>query len=136
MEYFEQIKSKRRRNIIIIIVLILTIIAYLTFVRGTYATSDVIIVKHLEVGDGQLDIRGNTMNSSMGFSGYKYTIVDKKLYLQLRYSLVSKINPTGEYKISINDEEMNSVNRIFIQGKEKDDYKLAWMRGRQGGKNE
>jgi hypothetical protein len=113
---------------IIVFILIILITGYIFFIHGTYVTTKVIGTTQINVEDNELIITGNTSESATGFSGYRYKIVDENLYLQIRYSIVSKVNPSGHFDINITDDNLKSVKKVFFQGGKTNDIELIWSR--------
>lgn len=110
-----------------ICIIIASIFAYINLVRGTPADTKSIIINQIELKDAEMFVEGMTTYSAVGFSGYKYTIKDENLYLQLRYTLVNKINPHGDFSFRIEDD-FKDINKIFLQGSEPNDTKLIWKK--------
>lgn len=74
-----------------------------------------------------VEIKGTTVSSAKAFVKHKYKIKDDVLYLKLRYALATKKNRSGDFNITITDD-LSNVNKIYLQGKSKDDLKLLWER--------
>lgn len=121
-------KRKIVTAVIIIFIMIILILGYRTFIHGCYVPTEVIWATQIKVEDNELIIAGNTSESATGFSDYKYKIVNENLYLQLRYSIVSKVNSSGHFDIDIIDDDLKSVKKIFLQGGQSEDIELIWSR--------
>lgn len=109
----------------IAITLVVSVFGYLYFIEGTYAETITIGVQEIEVFEESVMLKGGTSNSATGFSKYTYYIEDENLYIKLKYSVVSKVNPTGNYKITIY-EPTNDIYKIYMQGRDKNDNRLIW----------
>lgn len=130
MNVFNGIRSRQKRRIalvsIITVIIILLLFGYKAFIHGWYAPTEVIWTTEVKVEENKMIIKGNTNESATGFSGYKYKIENENLYIQVRYSIVSKINSSGHFDIEIIDDELKDVENIYLQGGKSKDTKLVW----------
>ncbi|WP_091499906.1 hypothetical protein [Amphibacillus marinus] len=66
--------------------------------------------------------------SASGFSHVKYELDNDQLVIELKYNrLTSKENPTGDFRISIEDD-FSEVNQVFIKGEQEADLVEIWSR--------
>lgn len=109
----------------IFVITILIFLGYMFFVEGQYVSTDTIGVQEIEVAEEEIYLKGLSKNSGNGFSKHTYLMEDGSLFIKLKYSIVSKFNPVGDFKITIT-EPTNEIKKIYIQGNKKDDTKLVW----------
>ncbi|WP_078553827.1 hypothetical protein [Bacillus alkalicellulosilyticus] len=107
------------------ILAIFTVVGYMFFVEGHYVPADTLFVNEVTVSDENILIDGATISSGNGFSKHSYFIEDGNLYVKLKYSIVSRFNPGGDFKVFIS-ESTEDIAKIYIQGLEKDDNELVW----------
>ncbi|RSK27616.1 hypothetical protein EJF36_12425 [Bacillus sp. HMF5848] len=107
------------------IIVIFIFLGYLFFVEGNYVPTNTIGVQEIEVSEDQIFMKGYTSGSGNGFSKHTHFFEDGNLYIKLKYSIVSKFNPVGDFNIIIT-EPTNEVKNIYIQGNKKDDNRLVW----------
>jgi len=123
--------NRKPRFIITFVIGILVITCALIysyfFIYGSCTDTQSIIVQQVNVDDYFISIKGRTTNSAEGFSGYNYSIKNKNLYIKLRYSPISSINPTGDFKIE-QGGEFEGIQKVYLQGDEKENIKLLWSR--------
>jgi len=108
-----------------IVIILVLIGAWLYFDYGLYINTASTAIQNIEVKAKNIELRGTTDASSTGFSGYKYNIQGDSIYIRLRYCLVSKIHPSGNFDIKITGDNFEKVNNVYLQG-EKNDTKLIW----------
>ncbi|MTV48532.1 hypothetical protein GJ688_05990 [Heliobacillus mobilis] len=98
------------------------------FIQGKLVHPDSVVIEQVKgESDNSLYIKGDIMSSSLGFSGYNCMVEKNSLYLQLRYSLVSSIHPTGNFEIKI-PEGLDDVTKMYLVGTDRRDIKLIWSR--------
>ena len=117
--------SRGLLNVGLFVIAILIFLGYMFFVEGQYVSTDTIVVQEIEVAEEEIHLKGLSKNSGNGFSKHAYVMEDGSLYIKLKYSIVSKFNPVGDFKITIT-EPTNEIKKIYIQGNKKDDTKLVW----------
>ncbi|MDO9536329.1 MAG: hypothetical protein Q7J85_13635 [Bacillota bacterium] len=113
--------------VVVFCIIIALVLGLLHFKYGTVTNPQSIIVYKIKVEDTELHIRGDTVNSSSGFVGYKYKIENENLYLQLRYSFLTKKNQYGDFNINIAGNFAN-VNKVYLRGKKPHFAELIWTR--------
>ncbi|MBC9784257.1 hypothetical protein H1S01_07000 [Heliobacterium chlorum] len=120
-----------KRTIVMMVVFILMVSSYglfTLFVHGQVVQPESVIIDQIkEEGDNALYLKGDTRSSSLGFSGYHYRVDHNIIYLQLRYSLVSRIHRTGNFEIKI-PEGLKDVTKVYLEGADERDIKLIWSR--------
>ena len=107
------------------VIAILIFLGYMFFVEGQYVSTETIGVQEIEVAEEEIHLKGLSKNSGNVFSKHTYFMEDGSLYIKLKYSIVSKFNPVGDFKITIT-EPTNEIKKIYIQGNKKDDTRLVW----------
>lgn len=113
---------------IIAIVIIVGIIGWwVYFEHGTYSDTTSITIQHIKLEVDKMRIKGVTVDSATGFGGFKYEIKDNSLYLKMRYTLVTKKHPYGDFDIAIT-EDFKEINRVYLQENKVNDTKLIWER--------
>ncbi|WP_216827418.1 hypothetical protein [Alkalihalobacterium elongatum] len=112
-------------SVLIIILAIGVGITFYYFIVGEYVTSEAIGIQEINVLEDSIILKGFTVSSAAGFSNYSYEINNDKLYIRLRYSIVSPINPVGDFSIIIR-KPTKDIHSILIQGKDKEDLRLIW----------
>ena len=113
--------------LVIILVITIGLIYSYFFIYGSYTDTQSIIVQDVNVDDYLISIRGTTTNSATGFSGYNYSIENKNLYIKLRYSMVSKTNPTGDFKIEQGGAS-EGIQKVYLRGNQEENIKLLWSK--------
>jgi len=103
------------------------VLGLLHFKYGAVTDPQSVIVYDIKVGISELHIRGDTINSSSGFVGYKYRIENENLFLQLRYSSLTKKNQYGDFNIIIADNFVN-VKKVYLLGRKPNTAELIWTR--------
>jgi flagellar basal body-associated protein FliL len=112
--------------IVILVITIGLIYSYL-FIYGSYTDTQSIIIQEVKIDDYFISIKGTTTNSAEGFSGYNYSIKNKNLYIKLRYSLVNKLNPVGDFNIR-QGGEFEGILKVYLRGDQKENLKLLWSK--------
>ena len=119
-------KRKIRKNGTVLVAIALVIFIgtlYLYYFKiGTYVNTDAIIIHEMKLDDYILKLNGNTLNSGQGYSGYRLQHKNKSLFIQLRYSLVSFFNPSGEFVI-VKPGLYEGIEAIYLQGRDPEDIK-------------
>jgi len=100
---------------------------FVVFVYGSYIHVKNYPVREITVEDNQLNFRGTTGSSAQAFSGYRYQIKGEEVYIKIRYSIAGIFNRDGDSEISIEDNFVN-VQRVYLQGRKKDDIRLIWSK--------
>ncbi|MEB1808407.1 MAG: hypothetical protein LPK26_14140 [Bacillaceae bacterium] len=95
------------------------------YVEGEYAATDTIGLTTIDILEDTIHLKGYTSSSATGFSKYMYTSVNDALYIRLKYSLVSRVNPNADFSITIIEPTVD-INQIYIQGKDHQDIRLIW----------
>ncbi|MFL0248771.1 hypothetical protein [Candidatus Clostridium stratigraminis] len=122
--------SKIPKSIITFVVILVITIGLIYshfFIFGSYADIESIIVQEVNVDDYFISVIGTTTKSAEGFSGYNYWIENKNLYIRLRYSLVSKFNPTGDFKIE-QGGAFEGIQKVYLRGSKEGNLKLLWSK--------
>jgi len=102
---------------------------YITLNKSSIVKTDSIAVGQIQMTNHSLKIKGDTSNSSTGFSGYQYRIENGNLYLQLEYSIVSKSHLNGAFDIEIN-KDLKKINKVYLEGNTKKDIVLIWEKNK------
>lgn len=100
-------------------------LGFFYYVEGEYASTDTIGIQSIEVLEDTIYLIGYTSSSATGFNKYMYTSDNDALYIRLKYSLVSRVIPSGDFSITINEPTVD-INKIYIQGKDQKDIRLVW----------
>jgi hypothetical protein len=93
----------------------------------SYTPTDELWIHNIEVHAGAVTVDGGTSSSAMGYVGYRYNLQSDSVFIRVKYVLVSKRNPSGNFHIEITGSFM-SIKKIFLQGA-KGDTKLIWENG-------
>jgi hypothetical protein len=131
MKNFIFVEIVKKENFIKLLIFMCLVIAlavgHSKYVYGRAADPEGIVVQEVKEEDNYLLLKGTTVNSGLGFSGYKYKIENDSLYLELHYSLVSKVNPTGDFEVEIK-ENLQNIKNVYLQGKQVSDAILIFNR--------
>jgi len=96
---------------------------YNIFFVGGYLC-DSIFPENISVKGNTVKIDGITGNSALTFRDHEYFIEGNKLYIKLRYVLVSKFYPDGKFNININDANLSEIECIYFTNKK--NKKMVW----------
>lgn len=91
---------------------------YNIFFVGGYLC-DSIFPENISVDANTVKIDGITGNSALTFRDYEYFIEGNKLYIKLRYVLISKFYSNGKFNININDANLSEIECIYFTNKKK-----------------
>ena len=86
-----------------------------------------VFTDNLVVLESEIFISGDTNNSSMGFSGFDYKIINNEMFIRLKYSLVSSVHRLGRYEIRV-FIDTKDIEKIFLKGRPFGDLKEIWKR--------
>lgn len=136
---YDQVKSSQKKlngiagtSAFIIIMFLVFVIGKLYFTLGRTVDTETIVIPEqgitVNADNSGFSLMGTTESSSMAFVKHKYKIKDDSLYLWLRYALTTKRSKSGDFEIAITDNDFSAVNKIYLQGKSRDDLKLLWER--------
>lgn len=82
-----------------------------------------VVVSSLETDGGILALKAHSLSSSMHFRGYRLLYEDDALIIQLHCSLI----PLGnEREITITEKLDKTIQKIYLEGKSKEDRKQIW----------
>lgn len=115
-------KSLRTVIVLLIGVIFVALAGYVYLLHGTPASPETLMIRQISLDQGRLQLSGTTSSSAAGYSGYSYTIEDGKLYIRLRYSLLSS---SGDFAIDMPTKEA-TIRNVYLQGSSSDDVRLLW----------
>lgn len=102
--------------------------ALLFFLYASYIANDTttasILIQQVTVAENHVSVIGDTSNSGEGFKGMNYSVTGDRLYLKPRYFL----GGSGRMEVTI-QQDMTSINAVYLQGNTPEDVKLIWQRG-------
>lgn len=135
---YDRVKSSQKKlngiagtSALLVIMALVFIFGKLYFSMGRTVETEAIIIPEqgitVNADDSGFTIKGSTKSKTLAFVSHKYKIKDGNLYLRLRCALALK-KKTNEFAITIKDDNFSSVERIYLQGKSKDDVRLLWER--------
>lgn len=109
-------------------ILLLYLYIYMFIFGSTIVSPSSVSIQNIKVSDNIVTIEGNDVrDSALAYARYSAKVDGEKLYIKLRYSLVSKFNKSSEFKL-IYDYKNKSIKQIFIIGDNYNDEKLVWSK--------
>jgi hypothetical protein len=116
-------------SITLIAVILIAILAgriYLAY--GRVVDTQSIIVKEIKVEDNRLELKGNTTKRTLSLVSHKYKIKEGDLFLKLRFALGAKKQRGSNFEAAFEENDLREIEKVYLQGKQKDDLKLIWER--------
>lgn len=95
---------------------------YVYLLHGTPASPESLVIRQISMDQGKLQMSGTTSSSAAGYSDYSYTVDNGKLYVKLRYSLLSS---SGDFAIDM-QVHSSPIRSVYLQGSSSDDTRLLW----------
>ena len=121
--------SKRKKIIIAVLITIpiITISIIIGLAVGTVTNTGSIFVQNVSVNNEEIQVKGDSESSVVGYAGYSYNIDGSSLFIKLRYSLYNPFHKGGAFDINIK-EISKDIKKVYIQGQEASDVKLIWSK--------
>ena len=115
---------KRTLRIIGIVVLILICIgAWALFGKNTTET-DAIYIEITNLEGKNFTTNGSFTGGALKYSGYDYKIDGETMYLSIKNRLF--IGNTGDFSIDIQDDKLQNIKTVYLQGEDKSDTYQLW----------
>ncbi|MFJ7683748.1 hypothetical protein [Peribacillus butanolivorans] len=115
---------KRISQIIGIIVLIIVCIGAWTLFGKNTTETDAIYLDIAKLEGNTFTTNGNFTGGAIKYSGYKYKIDGENMYLYINNRLL--IGKSGDFLIKIKDENLQNVEKVYLQGQDKSDSYQIW----------
>lgn len=124
-------KLKTSSIVVFIVALIVSYELYLNYIQKQYINPQSILIHNVEFVNADWVINGEITNGKEGFAGIKigfsgvdYRRENDEFYLRLQYGIVRK-EPAKYFTVYLGNE-LNEVNKVYLQGNQPDDVKLIW----------